>query len=191
MSTTFVALDIETTGLTLDHAIIELGLAVKVGEEFHTFGTLVRPEHNLMVDTRAMAINGVDLNEVFAEDTPPTYAAERRALSWLHDIFDGPSDDRIIIPVGFNVGSFDIGFLKEFMPVLAGAFSYRCLELNSAFLTASECDTELAWSRKRFMAEQLNRIRGMFSLPDRTPHRAESDALDALLMQQLIAEGAL
>lgn len=38
---------------------------------------------------------------------------------------------------GANVGSFDRQWLRRFMPKLDGAFHYRCLDTNAAFLVES------------------------------------------------------
>ena len=44
------------------------------------------------------------------------------------------NQEGLFIPVGFNVGSFDLLFIKKAMPKLNSLISHRTIELNSLFL---------------------------------------------------------
>lgn len=47
------------------------------------------------------------------------------------------NQEGLLIPVGFNVGSFDLFFIKKEMPKLNSLLSHRTIELNSLFLLHS------------------------------------------------------
>lgn len=174
----FVGVDIETTGLSDECAIIELGLACASDGILHPMGWLVRPNRPFLVEPEAMGINGIDMGEVF--EAAPPQDVETAALMWLDDM---AGKYTTLIATGFNVGSFDMVFLKREMPRLAERFSYRCLELNSAIFAATGCSLlDFEQNRDSVMREMMRRRN------ERTPHRAASDAMDALMIVEILQE---
>lgn len=186
MSYAFVGLDIETTGLGDDCATIELGMAyMTIGSGLEFFSELVCPQRRFAVEPEAMAVNGIDLGAVVRKAGSPSIV-EAQALRWLDGQFPSTTT---LMPAGFNVGSFDIQFLKREMPLLAARFSHRHVELNSAILAATGFSTLDFEQNKLALVEAIGEWRDKHGVVPSTPHRALSDAVDAAIAVHLIGEG--
>lgn len=130
-----IGLDIETSSNDSNIGeIIQLGVAFKNNNEFQTI------EYNLFFDLtnwddKNWSINAEEVHKITKESlalNKYTYDSTEKEFIQLLDKTFG--ENSIIIPVGFNVGSFDLQFIKNKMPNLYNRLSYRSIDLNSLFL---------------------------------------------------------
>lgn len=125
---TLVGLDIETTGLDRrqHHRLIQIGIAHGV---FDVMTHDVKPIGTVVCDPVAMAIN--------------KFTPERIDVGWPDDEVDHLLSERLrdrghapasLTAVGWNVGSFDLHFLREDLPQTAAFFSHRVIDLTGIFI---------------------------------------------------------
>jgi DNA polymerase III epsilon subunit-like protein len=84
------------------------------------------------------------------------------------------------IAVGFNVGSFDMPFVKQSLPILFSKFSRRTVDLNALIFSLSDTDKEfqrIKANAKRYAEQQMN---NMFDGFKNRQHDAEYDSVMAL-----------
>jgi DNA polymerase III epsilon subunit-like protein len=121
----FAGLDIETTGTdpNKNHRLIQIGIVFSGGSKI---AYDVRPIGSVNIDAEAMFINHFTLERIVAA-TPQTEVDNRIAFQLTSEGYKENS----ITPVGWNVGGFDMGFVKKELPKTAAFFSYRTLDLTS------------------------------------------------------------
>ena len=119
-------MDLETSGLTNDHEILSIGCCT---EDYKFFYQEVKWDQ-LLVSPRAMEINQIDLRK---QSGIPLKESLLNLNKWLRTKF--PNEEKIM-PLGFNVGSFDLRFLiKSYAQVSVECpFHYRHIELNSILM---------------------------------------------------------
>jgi hypothetical protein len=90
------------------------------------------------------------------------------------------NQEGIFIPVGFNVGSFDLLFIKKEMPKINSLLSHRTIELNSLFLLHSRkgdyIKEEWADIKNAVINDQISKLK------ENKLHSAGFDAKLALLI---------
>jgi DNA polymerase III epsilon subunit-like protein len=114
----------ETGGLQPRHSTIQLAACTEDGAEFNSY---LRPDDgDLIIDPRAMAINGIDIRD--AKDWPTASQVAHDFMDWLTATGEtGP-----VIACGFNV-HFDVERVNSLL-VSAGypeAFSHRTMDLTA------------------------------------------------------------
>lgn len=122
----FIGLDIETTGLNPDTGcrVIQIALALDNGV---TIVHDVRPNGLIAYEPEAMVINGFTVARIEAANDPHTVL-----IRTLYQLRQHVKDDDELIAVGFNVGSFDLRFLREdYFQALVARFSHRCVDLTA------------------------------------------------------------
>ncbi len=144
-----VYLDLETTGLCYakmpegsdiegPHQILSLGMLLETKDGIKEFYQEVYYEE-YKVTAGALKVNGFDL--VNNSSRVPLHVVEIEAIKFLlgieeiHDYIANLGGK--LIPVGFNVGSFDMQFIKYQMPELYSLFSYRAIDLNTLLFTTA------------------------------------------------------
>jgi DNA polymerase III epsilon subunit-like protein len=128
----FAGLDIETTGSDIDagHGLIQVG--IKTEDQFE-FVMDVNPLP-CEIDPKAMTIHKIPMERIQAAPTPEVVDARLEAA-----FADHYGSERVrLIAVGWNVGSFDMPFIKKYLPVSFGRFSYRSVDLNSPLFTIDQ-----------------------------------------------------
>lgn len=120
----FVSLDFETTGLELaaGNVAIEVGLSVRPAERgsIHTFESRIfHPAGSFTWHPKAFEVNGFTLEQI----SDPNVAqlpelVDGQACAFLEDL----SGFRLI-PLGWNVGSFDWPFALATLPHMAAMFT--------------------------------------------------------------------
>ena len=124
-----VGLDIETTGLDPDkHQILSIG-ACTIGENGDPKDIFYRKiEHNdYLISPQAMRVNGIDIRLWFGKDMVTTIS---NFSEWLISQYGSTEP---IHALGYNVGSFDVQFLKRQYRDLY-PFHYRSIDLNSCLM---------------------------------------------------------
>lgn len=123
----FVCVDIETTGLEWHrgHKTIQIGIYLPKTDESVAFSMGWR-RGEYSYDPKAMDIHMIPHITIQAGEAPEF--TDESMTEWIRSRSD--SEERHV-PVGWNVGSFDMEFLKQHAPEFASLFGYQCLDLNS------------------------------------------------------------
>jgi len=179
-----IGLDIETSSSDLNYGeILQIGVSYKINEEYYT------TEYNIFFDKsiwndKNWSQESQEVHKITKKSltkNKETYdSVERKIIKLLNKTF---GEGSIIIPVGFNVGSFDLQFIKSKMPILYSRLSYRVIDLNSIFLYKSlkNCDfNEFIENKKYAKLDIIN------SLSENNEHNASYDAKFALLILEKI-----
>ncbi|KNZ70269.1 DnaQ family exonuclease/DinG family helicase [Thermincola ferriacetica] len=151
---TFVAVDIETTGLNpADSEIIEVA-AVRFaeGRVLETFQSLVKPEKKIPLKIQQLT----GINESMVADAPACAEVTGMLAEFVHDS----------IIIGHNIG-FDLNFLQHYHPVFIRAKYYDTLPL-----------ARLVWP-KAHGYRLANLVEALKIQLNGSPHRAFHDALAA------------
>lgn len=149
----YIGLDIETSGIDLDSSLLSIG--VVDCDDLYDIEKMLYYEvlHKKLVCTpESFRVHKLDLKQM---DTESPFRLE------LHDI-----DNLIfrhfcnyygfncrIAPAGFNVGTFDMAFVKKYLPTTAKMIGYRSCDLNSVLFTRIETDNKFSKKKKAFKKE--------------------------------------
>lgn len=126
----WIGLDGEMTGpeISEGHVLIQIGASI----EGETFVSDIGWPAGYPYTEIAMEVNGIPHERIW-ETYKHGLTADRTdqgLRSWLLD--HGASEDKkVLVPVGFNVGSFDMPFVRKFLPESYKLFSRRALDLNA------------------------------------------------------------
>lgn len=127
----FVGLDVETTGTDVAaHVLIQIGVYDPISGD--VFRSDVYPAfENYAVDPQALQVNGFTMDRI--EAAPAASLVDTVLCLWLdkHELVGAH-------PVGFNVASFDLPFVKRALPVAFSKLSYRTIDLNAVLFTITE-----------------------------------------------------
>lgn len=124
-------LDLETTGLSLEHQVVQVGVALP------GLGGLSRPAvfardigwpiETLSIDRGALEINRFTIERITAGERASSVDATLAA--WLR--VQGVKDHELVA-LGWNVGAFDLPRFQRTLPHSARFFHpYRAVDLNS------------------------------------------------------------
>jgi len=122
----FAGLDIETTGTdpNRNHRLIQIGIVFPDRPEKIAHDVL--PIGDINIQAEAMAINHFTLARIGAAQPQTDVDNQIEALLTFYGY-----KENSITPVGWNVGGFDMGFVKKELPKTAAFFSYRTLDLTA------------------------------------------------------------
>jgi len=158
----YAGFDIETTGLNPNHhGMIELGLMLD--PRVDVWQSYVYPGI-VEYSAEALEVNGQTKNTI--AKFPSMRAVEDKFLVMAEEV---GLQKRQIVPIGFNVGSFDMQFLRKQSPLIASYFSHRSVDLNSVVYTL---DPLQAWNLKERLSAEVAEQMG----EDRAFHTAAYDA---------------
>lgn len=168
-------LDIETTGTDINknHRLIQVGIVLPNGEKLSAD---VRPVGDIMIQAEAMKVNGFTLARIGDADlthvVDDIMSADIRRNGYKHGD---------LTPVGWNVGAFDMAFMKKEMPKTAAYFSYRAMDL-----TALAIAYELRTGKSRLELKQRLAKRVAKKLGRDERHDALYDAEAALVCLNML-----
>lgn len=132
-----IGFDIETTGLDPKKSgIISMGFYMP-----HVSLYLVNNPLPCYVDKDALDVNGFTVEQIESFERLDDKAVALNLASLVHgihfkDFKDIPETN--LLPVGLNVGAFDMVFLKQHFPLTASLFHYRCIDLTGIAHFVSE-----------------------------------------------------
>lgn len=196
-----LSLDLETSGLTDNHEILSIGCCT---ENWKTFYQEVR-WNQLLVSTHALEVNQIDLRG--NKNKKPIGTVLYELGKWLTHVFPHRKKEDIIL-LGFNVGTFDLRFMKKAYQrdevERPFPFHYRHIELNSCLQLLNldkQKYAEFMWESMEAKARtqgdtpELSAIRKALSLGEK--HNALADAVHSmccwkdlqLLTESIKAEG--
>jgi DNA polymerase III epsilon subunit-like protein len=127
----FVGLDIETTG----SKPVEQYQVIQIGAHRPGWARFVRDigYETWNEDPEAMAVNKFTAERIRAGR--PIAEVDRDLKLWL---LDRSFRENEVIPVGWNVGTFDMPYVRRYLPKSARFFSYRSVDLNAVCFTLAE-----------------------------------------------------
>ncbi|MBI2020100.1 hypothetical protein HYS94_01640 [Candidatus Daviesbacteria bacterium] len=140
--TQLISLDIETstsdvnTGVLLSIAMVSFNTGDRIEKNIRHRYLSLTPE--------AMRVNQIDTLMLDSDTRDPLEQAEEQLMWWL-DRNTSPelSLSRLQpIPVGMNVGSFDMQFVRKYLPQISKKFGYRSLDLNALFFAEALKENE-------------------------------------------------
>jgi oligoribonuclease (3'-5' exoribonuclease) len=173
-----IGLDIETsTNNTLSGVIIQIGVAFYKNNEIYSEQWSVKyPISYWNNDNWSLESSQVHNISKQYLDQSSNNIEELDAI--LYNYLKSLNSEAIFIPVGFNVGSYDLMFIKKEMPKLHSILSHRTIELNTLFLIQSKKGDYINrnWSEKK--KHTINKI--IAKLGENKLHSAGFDALLAL-----------
>ena len=155
-----LGLDLETSSTEQHNGVIlSIGLYDPSGTNWggRHFYTEIRYTQPIPICAEAMRVNKLKTTLLDNPNLPTLEEAEEKVLWWIRKNHSKPYS---YIPVGFNVGSFDMAFIKVHMPRLHALFGYRSVDLNSLLI-----------------AEAVNRKSHLIELKKWYKKKAESSAL--------------
>lgn len=147
----YVGVDIETTGLdpAKDHRLIQIGIFYG-GQAGFSKVQDVRPDGDIKIDADALKVNSFDLTRIAAGQ--PRVDADIELYNYLHGI-QGYKEGSLTA-VGWNVGSFDLNFIRKEMPMTAKMFSHRCLDLSGVCMLLADT---YEWADWRKLKEHIQK----------------------------------
>jgi DNA polymerase III epsilon subunit-like protein len=174
-------LDIETTGLepAQGHRLIQIGIYTldTITGVSHTYSSDVQPVGKIRYDPEALKVNKFTKRRV--ENAPQQYSVD--TILWQDMLRDGYQHDSLI-PVGWNVISFDLMFIARELPLLKNMFRYgnpehsnEAIDLNGLALYYS---FKLGMDYKQLKREIKDRAAGL--LGEQNEHDALYDAHAAI-----------
>lgn len=121
----FIGLDIETSGTDVNvHSLLQIGVYDSVSKD--TFVADVRPPSDAVFHPEAMAVNGISQDRMQKAYLPGRI--DEMLYEWL--AVRGLIGNHVHV-IGFNVGSFDMLFVRKTFLVVGAKLSYRTVDLNS------------------------------------------------------------
>jgi hypothetical protein len=132
--TLLIGLDGEMSDSELDKGavLIQIGVCDDYG---NTFESLIGHKPGWFKSEQASAVHRIPDEDIIA--APSSYMVDRRLRRWLEGRLDEAhfrkehTGIRPFVPVGWNVGGFDMPFVRKFLPVSCELISRRSLDLNA------------------------------------------------------------
>lgn len=145
----FVGLDIETTGSDIDAGAGLIQIGAYDGESRARFSSLVVPHAGHSVTVKAMEVNGLNLDTIHAQAP----AASKVDVQLYQFLLGLGAEERSVVPIGWNVGTFDMPFVRRYLPHTAALFGYRSIDLNSIAFTLNPKKLEVPKKASKRYAE--------------------------------------
>jgi hypothetical protein len=169
--------------------LVQIGVALSATERFSSL--LGYEEGSYFSTEKGMAAHGID-------PAPPPEVVDVQLRAWLEDALTRRGlglDAKRLVPVGFNVGGFDLPFVARYLPRSYELLSRRVVDLN-AFLMAYDAAGRTyqgsspkwsGWKRLAvaYAAEQIA-AQGI----EVSHHDAGYDALEALYVLEFLEAAA-
>lgn len=160
MAVTFIGLDGEMTSSELadNGALIQLGLSTLVDGEMLSICVNINPyfdDRKVEWSDQAAAVHKIPI-EIVKSFEPPQYA-DLMLADWLQGIGAKTNKRNNTVPVGFNVGAFDMPFVKNLLPQTYQYLSRRTVDLNAlCFALAGEFNFDTWKTRaKEYATEKI------------------------------------
>ncbi len=131
---------------------------------------------------QAMEVNKFTSERIKAG--PVQEIVDRDVNAWLDERVGAGKRD--LHAVGWNVGSFDMPFVREYLPMLGDRFSYRSVDLNSILYSMADTDDEYKALKGKAKSGAEVELRKMGI--EANFHDAGYDAANALIAFKLLRE---
>jgi hypothetical protein len=194
MAHIFTGLDGEMTSADLRAGgrLIQIGLAVGTEPEERFCSLIGWDRGDFVADPTAMLVHGIPEEEIVAAPRPDR--VDRDAEEWC--LARGASEEkRAMVPVGWNVGAFDLPFVRQALPRTYRLLSRRTVDLNAVCFTLAGVawlgGSQPRWTGWRRLAkrEAEDRLTALGIEP--AWHDAGYDALASLVSWRWLRENGL
>lgn len=190
----YVGIDLETSSGDPTTALpIQLGIAYEK-QTFEAYINWPWKELSDKWDFKSQKVHGMTRTFVKKHGGNPR-SVDRQAYDFVcTKIGDSKWNN---IPVGWNVGSFDMAIIKRHLPKLASVLSYRVYDLNTAIMVAHGVQNHnilgatysLEKIKKHYKALALKQLKMVDSTA--MVHNALTDASLALLIKRDLEQGMM
>jgi DNA polymerase III epsilon subunit-like protein len=172
----YIGLDGEMSGVDINngHKLIQIGLAKIVDGEMISTSALLNPG-KMSWSEEAEKVHLFSRSKIEKEGLDPK-SVDHQLADWV----SVKPDRQRTIAVGFNVGSFDMPFLSQSLPVLKSRLSRRSVDLNSILFAMSSTDGQFQKIKKGSKDYAKNKMESMFEGFKNREHDAEYDAVMSL-----------
>ena len=125
-----IGVDGEMSGTELEkgHRLIQIGFSVIKEDGLQMFFRNLNPGE-LVWNEDSEKVHKIPLD--FVKSSPSAKTIDEECYEWLVKNGVDSAGRNYNIPVGFNVGSFDMPFIKHSLPKTYSLFSYRTIDLNA------------------------------------------------------------
>lgn len=136
MALIFVGLDGEMTGPDLDkgHRLCQIGVAAFSPDDGWSMFVSDIGQPTAPIDPRASQVHGFSDERI--RTGPAASLVDEQLAAWLVSL-GATVRPRKVVPVGWNVGAFDMPFVRADLPDSYELFSRRTCDLNAAAFTLS------------------------------------------------------
>ena len=172
----YIGLDGEMSGIDINngHKLIQIGLAKIVDGEMTSTSALLNPG-KMTWSEEAERVHLFSRDRIKKEGVDPR-SVDHAMADWVSLKADRQNN----ITVGFNVGSFDLPFVSQSLPVLKSRISRRSVDINSILFALSNTDGQFQKLKSRSKDYAIEKMDGMFEGFKDRQHDAEYDAVMAL-----------
>ncbi|KKL89330.1 hypothetical protein LCGC14_1915790 [marine sediment metagenome] len=169
-----ISLDLETSGTDEEETTI-LSIGCVRLSDLQPFYADIRHK-SLTVVPEAMRVNGIDITKVDGPTRQPLSKVDEAVRAWLRsDEFYQEGKTYTLVPMGMNVGTFDMEFVREHLPKSAALFGYRSMDLNS-MIFAEAVRTNVPFKHVKRAAKMIGTSYAHAHVPNLGPHHALWDA---------------
>jgi len=174
---TYIGLDGEMSSADISTGgkLIQIGLAKIENGTMVSVASMLNPPGDMEWSAEAEAVHEFSRDYVESFGLRPSLVDQD-----LADWVDSESVRRDTIAVGFNVGSFDMPFVKQSLPILFNKFSRRTVDLNALIFALSDTDREFQRIKSNAKLYAEKQMEDMFDGFKNRQHDAEYDAVMAL-----------
>ena len=197
MAMTLIGLDGEMSDSELDKGavLVQIGVAFSDSERFCSL--IGWEEGSYFASDKGMGAHGIAAADIAAgpRAVEVDEALEAFLVAGLAKRGYGV-DAKRLVPVGFNVGGFDLPFVASYLPRSYALLSRRVVDLNAFLMTfdAKKLEYQGAtpkWSGWKRMAVAYAAEKIKAAGIEETRHDAGYDALEALYVLEFLSDVAL
>jgi DNA polymerase III epsilon subunit-like protein len=172
----YIGLDGEMSGIDINngHKLIQIGLAKMVDGKMTSTSALLNPG-KMAWSEEAEKVHLFSRDKIKKDGVDPK-SVDHALSDWV----SLKADRQNTITVGFNVGSFDLPFVSQTLPVLKSRISRRSVDLNSILFAISNTDGQFQKIKSQSKNYAEEKMDGMFDGFKNREHDAEYDAVMAL-----------
>jgi DNA polymerase III epsilon subunit-like protein len=174
----FIGLDGETTGkdITKGSALIQIGAAIyREGQFYSTHVTFNPKDPDMVWSKEAEAVHNITLEEVQNAELDASQVDDF-LYNWFIKNKVNPKDKYHNFAVGWNVASFDMPYVKKYLPKTFKLFSYSSVDLNSVCVSL---DGKKGHSAETWKAAAKRYARTI--CPEREGYRAHNAEWDSVM----------
>lgn len=135
----YVGLDGEMSGneILTGSKLIQIGFAIGKPHRSGviTFNQNINPGE-MEWQQRASEVHGITREQIVTFDDP--FTADDKCYKFLVDNGADTKSRAKTIPIGFNVGAFDMPFVKQLLPKTSSLFSRQTVDLNAVCFALGE-----------------------------------------------------
>ena len=132
-------IDIETSGTDpVKHTILSIGIVISLNglEDFQSFYREVK-YNDIVVSPASIEVNKIDLSDQTGRI--PLAKVDEESSAFIKKHYN---TDFKPMPIGLNIGSFDMQFINRQMPYFSTKLSSRSVDLNSLIYVYAEKHSE-------------------------------------------------